>query len=355
MCAQSIYTHNKNIPLKFLDQQVLRSTNWYYRPKDVKASTEFSLTRFLTPTLSSAKYSIFCDGDFVFRDDVSKVLTEIDPEAVVSCVQHDYVPKHKTKMNGEIQHIYPKKNWSSFMVFNNEKAKQALTKEIVNTAPAEFLHQFRWADPAKLDKKWNHLVGEYEPNPDAVGIHYTNGGLWHDVKTDLDGEWLKYKDQLLEDENVDFYYFPEMPLYEMIIPGVELGDPRLDDVHAFDHKLVDWGNRRGYTVFETLQEKGQINPNIGLWENNRWRIEPGQARWLGMHYLGWKTQKVLVAVTAKDKERFEHYKKFHHVKINTKKELASLFIGDTWEGYTGHGYLLKRFPLFFDLWELGKS
>lgn len=146
----------------------------------------------------------------------------------------------------------------------------------------------------------------------------------------------------------DFYYFPEMPIYEMIIPGVHLDDPRLKDPHAFDHKLNDWARRRGYTIFETLGKNGQINPNIGLWENNRWRIEPGQTRWLGMHYLGWKTQKVLVVVTTKDKERFEIYKKFDHKKINTKDELANLFVGDTWDGFTGHGYLKKRFPLFFE-------
>jgi hypothetical protein len=149
---------------------------------------------------------------------------------------------------------------------------------------------------------------------------------------------------------MNFYYFSAIPLYEMIIPGVKLGDPRLNDRHAFDHYLNEWARQRGYTVYETLQEKGQINPNIGLWENNRWRIEPGQARWLGMHYLGWKTQKVLVAVRPEDEEQFEHYKQFDHKKIETKDELASLFIGDTWDGHTGHGYLRRRFKAFFELW-----
>jgi hypothetical protein len=350
VCAQSIYAHNKSAPMKFIDQQVLRHRGIYTRPPDEQASTEFSLTRFLTPWLSSEKYSVFCDGDFVFRDDIAKVLDEIDPEAVVSCVQHEYTPKQQIKMVDKVQHSYPKKNWSSFMVFNNEKVRKVLNPEVVNNAPPSYLHQFGWVEPATLDKKWNHLVGEYDPNPEAIGIHFTNGGPWHGIKTDCDADWNKYRDQLLEDERVDFYYFPEMPLYEMIIPGVKLGDPRLDDPHAFDHKLVDWGKRRGYTVYETLQEKGQINPNIGLWENNRWRIEPGQTRWLGMHYLGWKTQKVVVAITKKDQENFEYYKQFKHIKINTKQELADLFVSDTWEGHAGHGYFKKRFRLFFDLW-----
>lgn len=350
-CAESIWRHNPNVKMLFIKQEELRRQGAYKRPPDDNASTEFSLTRFLTPLLANTKYAIFCDGDFIFRGDITKVLDEIEPEAVVSCVQHDYVPKQQIKMDGKVQHPYPRKNWSSFMVFNVEKAKKVLTLEAVNFAAPSYLHQFKWAEPAPLDKKWNHLVGEYDKDESSIGVHFTNGGLWHGVQTEWDDEWRKYRDSLMERWRVDFYYFPEMPLYEMIIPGVLLGDPRLDDPHAFDHKLDDWGKRRGYTVYETLKEKGQINPNIGLWENNRWRIEPGQARWLGMHYLGWKTQKVVVAVRKEDRERFEHYKQFDHKKIETKDELASLFVGDTWEGYTGHGYFKRRFRLFFDLWE----
>jgi hypothetical protein len=350
VCAESIRTYNKAVDIQFLKQPLLRARRLYLRPPDEQASTEFSLTRFLTPALASAKYAIFCDGDFIFRDDITRVLKEVDPDAVVSCVQHDYTPKQKTKMDGKVQYEYPRKNWSSFMVFNVEKAKKILTHAVVNTATPAYLHQFQWAEPAKLDRRWNHLVGEYPKDNTANGVHFTNGGPWHGVKTDWDREWSIYRDALLQKEWVNFYYFPKMPLYEMIIPGVSLGDPRLSDPKAFDHKLDDWGKRRGYTVYETLKEKGQINPTIGLWENNRWRIEPGQARWLGMHYMGWKTQKVVVAVRNEDHQRFEYYKQFEHEEIKTKDRLASLFIGDTWDGYTGHGYFKRRFRLFFDLW-----
>lgn len=351
VCAESIRAHNPIVDIILLDQQFLRANRIYNRPPDEMASTEFSLTRFLAPFLSDAEYVIFCDCDFIFRDDIAKVLNEVDPEALVSCVQHDYVPKQQIKMGGKIQHQYPRKNWSSFMVFNTEKAKKVLTPDLVNTATPSYLHQFQWAEPALLDPKWNHLVGEYEKDNQAIGVHYTNGGPWHGVTTEWDDEWRVYRDKTLKRHWVDFYHFPEMPLYEMIIPGVTLDDPRLKDPHAFDHKLDDWASRRGYTVYETLEQKGQVNPSIGLWENDRWRIEPGQARWLGMHYMGWKTQKVVVAVRQEDQERFEHYKQFEHKKIETKDELASLFTGDTWDGHTGHGYFKRRFRLFFDLWE----
>jgi len=193
VCAHSIWLNNKNLKPLFIKQESLRNDGIYTRQRDERASTEFSLTRFLTPFLSTSKYAIFCDGDFVFTGDVAKVLDEIDKDAVVSCVQHDYVPKQQVKMNGKTQYQYPKKNWSSFMVFNVEKAKKILTPELVNTADPSYLHQFKWAEPASLDKKWNHLVGEYKKDSPTIGIHYTNGGPWHDIKTELDSIWLNYR------------------------------------------------------------------------------------------------------------------------------------------------------------------
>ena len=38
----------------------------------------------------------------------------------VYCVQHDYRPKERVKMDGKVQTTYPRKNWSSFMLFNCE-------------------------------------------------------------------------------------------------------------------------------------------------------------------------------------------------------------------------------------------
>jgi hypothetical protein len=204
VCAYSIQQHNPNLNPLFLNQKALRAEGIYTRPIDKMASTEFSLTRFLTPYLSKSMYAIFCDGDFVFRSDVSKVLDEIDTEAVVSCVHHDYLPKHEFKMGGKSQHRYAKKNWSSFMVFNTEKARNILTPNVVNESDPAYLHQFKWAEPESLHKKWNHLVGEYEKDDSAIGIHFTNGGPWHGIETEWDDVWQNYRNNLMKYQTLKY-------------------------------------------------------------------------------------------------------------------------------------------------------
>ena len=49
------------------------------------------------------------------------------------CAQHDYQPKESTKMDGQRQTVYPRKNWSSMMLVNcSHPANKELTKELVN-------------------------------------------------------------------------------------------------------------------------------------------------------------------------------------------------------------------------------
>jgi hypothetical protein len=77
------------------------------------------------------------------------------------------------------QTVYPKKNWSSMMIFNNALCK-TLTPDYVNSASGLELHQFKWLESEDLighiDVEWNHLVGEYQYNPHAKLVHYTEGG-----------------------------------------------------------------------------------------------------------------------------------------------------------------------------------
>ena len=63
------------------------------------------------------------------------------------------------------------------MVFNGHRtAVKKLTPEYVNRASGMDLHQFKWANNVgALPVEWNHLVGEYEPNPRAKIVHYTLG------------------------------------------------------------------------------------------------------------------------------------------------------------------------------------
>lgn len=168
----------------------------YTRERGPTESTEFSLTRFLVPYLSGFRgWSLFMDCDMLCRADVAELAAlarDGQPAAVLAC-QHDYVPATGRKFLGQVQTRYPRKNWSSLMLFNND-ACRALTPEYVNTASGLDLHRFRWIDDARigtLGLEWNWLVGEYPWRADAKIVHYTLGGPYFDDYRDCDyaEEW----------------------------------------------------------------------------------------------------------------------------------------------------------------------
>lgn len=153
------------------------------RPRGPLDSTDFSVTRFLVPALSGYQgRSIFMDCDMLCLGDVAELVDHVAraPRRAVHVVQHDYVPKSDRKFLGQRQTAYPRKNWSSVMVFENSFCR-ALTPEYVNSATGLDLHRFAWCPDAMigdLPKAWNHLVGEYPPSADAQLLHYTRGGPW---------------------------------------------------------------------------------------------------------------------------------------------------------------------------------
>ena len=169
----------------------------YTRERGPTESTEFSLTRFLVPRLSQFRgWSVFLDCDMLCRGDVAELTECIErnqDKAVLVC-KHDYVPKTERKFLDQVQTKYPRKNWSSLMLFNNERCT-ALTPEYVNRAPGLDLHRFIWTEDARIGElplKWNWLVGEYGYNPDAKIVHYTLGGPYFDDYRDCDyaEEWF---------------------------------------------------------------------------------------------------------------------------------------------------------------------
>lgn len=143
-------------------------------------STEFSFSRFLTPYLCGySGQSIFMDCDMLLRCDIYEVLEFCDLTKDVFVVKHDYTPKTSEKFLGNKQHVYPKKNWSSFMVFNNYTHPcKKLTPEKVSVSSGAYLHQFKWTKEDRvgmLPKGWNHLVGEFSTDPNAKVVHFTLG------------------------------------------------------------------------------------------------------------------------------------------------------------------------------------
>lgn len=166
------------------------------RPLDAKQSNEFSFTRFLTPYMSGYEgWSIFMDCDMLVLDDIANLWNLRDERYAVMCVKHEYTPHDQVKYLGTIQYRYPRKNWSSVMLMNNEKCK-ALTPEYVNTASGLDLHRFTWINDDEIGDlpiEWNHLVSEYDYNKNAKLIHYTVGGPYFDeyLHCDYSKEWFK--------------------------------------------------------------------------------------------------------------------------------------------------------------------
>lgn len=180
----------------------------YTRGRGPTESTEFSLTRFLVPALSQYRgWSLFMDCDMLCRADIAELatFTERAVDKTVLVCKHDYTPGPKRKFLNQVQTVYPRKNWSSVMLFNNARCT-ALTPDYVNRASGLELQRFQWArddDIGDLPLEWNWLVGEYQRNPDAKIVHFTIGGPYFDEYRGCDyaEEWLEENRRMNYAEN----------------------------------------------------------------------------------------------------------------------------------------------------------
>jgi len=186
-----------------LVQKQLRDSGLYTRMRGPTESTEFSMTRFLVPALAGYRgWSIYMDCDMLCRADIAALAAESERQRdkAVLVVKHDYVPKTERKFLDQVQTKYTRKNWSSLMLFNNERCR-ALTPQYVNKASGLELHRFAWLDDAaigELPREWNWLVTEYPYNPAAKIVHYTLGGPWFEAYRDCDyaAEWFAERDAM---------------------------------------------------------------------------------------------------------------------------------------------------------------
>jgi lipopolysaccharide biosynthesis glycosyltransferase len=143
-------------------------------------SNHFVYTRFLVPHLMQYQgWAIFIDGDMILRDDIVKLwaLRELDKDVMV--VKHNYRTRMKKKYLGAPNEDYPRKNWSSVILWNcNSYSNRRLTPDFVQHSTGAQLHRFSWlADDCigALPIEWNWLPDEFGPNPDAKLLHYTLG------------------------------------------------------------------------------------------------------------------------------------------------------------------------------------
>ena len=147
VCKLSLLSRS-SIEIKVLSLKLheLIAKKYYQRNVDPLASTEFTYSRFLVPALMNFKgWAVFCDCDFIFLNDVALLFKNLSSDKAVYCVKHDYTPKEKHKMDGQQQTIYPRKNWSSFIIFNcSHPSNKKLDIETVNSESGSYLHQFKW-------------------------------------------------------------------------------------------------------------------------------------------------------------------------------------------------------------------
>ena len=148
VCKHSILRRQSAADIRPLKQQELRDAGWYTRPVDKLASTEFTFTRFLVPELMNFEgWAVFMDCDMVLTTDIAELFAQADDKYAVMCVQHDYTPKEGTKMDGQKQTVYPRKNWSSVMMINcGHPSNAKLTQDFVNDPEINgaYLHRFTW-------------------------------------------------------------------------------------------------------------------------------------------------------------------------------------------------------------------
>lgn len=198
--CQSLIDHaSRPVRLTPIALQTLRGV--HERERAAVQSTEFSFSRFLTPWLSGYRgWSLFMDCDMLLRADIAELFALADERYSVMVAKHDYTPRDTFKFLDNRQTIYPKKNWSSVVLFNNSRCR-ALTPEYVETASGLALHQFKWLpndeEIGDLPLEWNWLVGEYAFNADARIAHFTRGGPYFEAYADCDyaEEWRLARDR----------------------------------------------------------------------------------------------------------------------------------------------------------------
>ena len=187
VCRHSIKSKSSTANIYPLKLNDLKEKGYYKRAEDKLGSTEFTFSRFLVPILNNYKgWALFCDCDLLFLSPIEELFSLIDDKYAVMCVQHDYNPKGNTKMDGRAKSIYPRKNWSSLVLWNcSHPSNKKVTSELVNdpNTTGKYLHRFSWLEDDEIgavSHEWNWLVGWYKEPQDGSpkAIHYTEGGPW---------------------------------------------------------------------------------------------------------------------------------------------------------------------------------
>ena len=193
VCANSIIRHStKPVSLVPLALKTLQD----YEEKHTDGSNQFIYSRFLVPHLMEYNgWAIFMDGDMLVREDINKLWELRDETKAVMVVKHDYQTKMSEKYLGAKNENYPRKNWSSVILWNcGHPANARVTPAFIQSATGAQVHRFTWLTNdliGELPVEWNWLPDEFGPNTDAKLLHYTLGTpSFHEfATTPMGDEW----------------------------------------------------------------------------------------------------------------------------------------------------------------------
>ena len=175
--SQSVL-EKSSLPVLFLPLSM--NTLKGYKETHNDKSNDFVYSRFLTPYLHNFEgWAIFADGDMVCQSDIKELWDLRDETKALQIVMHDYKTKFNQKYLGNTNENYPRKNWSSLILWNCSHPKhKVLTPDFISSQTGKYLHRFSWLedeDIGELPIDWNWLAIEYSINPNAKIIHYTLG------------------------------------------------------------------------------------------------------------------------------------------------------------------------------------
>ena len=175
--VQSLINHS-SIPLD-ITPLCLKSLAGY-KELHRDGGNDFVYSRFLSPFLNNFDgWAIYADGDMVCQADILELLKLKDDSKAVMVAKHNYQTKQSKKYFNNKNENYPKKNWSSVILWNCSHPKhKILTPEFIQNQSGKFLHRFSWLDEDEIREiplEWNWLALEYPENKEAKIIHYTLG------------------------------------------------------------------------------------------------------------------------------------------------------------------------------------
>jgi lipopolysaccharide biosynthesis glycosyltransferase len=201
VCSNSII-RNSSVPVAIVP--VALNLFQDYTETHTDGSNQFIYSRFLVPHLMDYQgWAIFIDGDMVVRGDIAELWNMRDETKDVMVVKHDYKTRMTEKYLGSKNEDYPRKNWSSVILWNCRSfPNRKLTTKFVQQSTGSELHRFSWLVDSRigtLPPEWNWLPDEYGPNESAKLLHYTLGTpCFHEfADTPQGNEW--HNERMLTD------------------------------------------------------------------------------------------------------------------------------------------------------------